>query len=269
MSATTHMIAQHLAWMLAGGFATNTIHTVGRVLRRADRKLPYGLPVATGDELATLLARDDWSVQTRASYRQHLRRFYDWAVEDGWIDFDPSTRLRRPTVPPGVPRPATNGQVAAALGLASPWRMHAVLAAYGGLRCCEIAVIERRDITEDGMRVRGKGGRVRVVPTDAYVWRSVRDLPPGPVTRRPDGRSATAAWVSVRTAEYLRRHGLLVTLHMFRHWYATQALEACGNLRVVQELLGHSSPGTTAVYTKVSARQKAEAVAGLPRLAAG
>lgn len=267
MTTTADMIDAHLTWMRAGGLATNTINSATRLLWYADAHLPYGLPVAAADELADLLAVDAWSAQTRATYRQHLQRFYQWAVDERWIDFDPSTNLRRPRVPPGIPNPASNEQVAAALRLDRPWRRHAILAAYAGLRCCEIATIDRTDITERRMRVVGKGGKTRIVPTDPYVWQEVQALPPGPVTARPLGGPATPKWVSQRTAEHLRRHDIQTTLHRFRSWYATVILDFYQDVRTVQELLGHASPATTAVYTLISDRQKAAAVAGLPRLA--
>lgn len=268
MTTTAEIIEAHRRWMRAGGYADNTVRDACKLLYRADGLLPYGLPVATGDELADLLATDGWSAQTRATYRQHLCRLYAWAADGGWIDFDPSTKLRRPRVPPGVPNPPPDVQVAAALRLGWPWRLHIILAAYAGLRCCEIATIGREHITQARLRVTGKGGRTRIVPTDPYVWQTVAPLPAGPVAVRRDGRPATPAWVSVRTAEHLHRHGLPFTLHRLRDWYATKALDHCGNLRVVQELLGHASPATTAIYTKISIEQKAAAVAGLPRLAA-
>lgn len=268
MTTTTQIIEAHRTWMTAGGYAGNTMRDACKLLYRADRQLPYGLPVATGDELAVLLATDGWTAQTRATYRQHICRFFPWAVEHGWIDFDPSTRLRRPRVPAGVPDPPPDEQVAAALRLGWPWRLHVILAAFAGLRCCEIATVAREDITQVRLRVTGKGGKTRLVPTDPYVWQAVAGKPAGPVARHPDGRPATPAWVSCRTAEHLHRHGLPFTLHRLRDWFATKALDHCGDLRVVQELLGHSSPATTAVYTQVSDRRKAAAVAGLPRLAA-
>jgi len=264
MTTTTDMIESHLAWMRAGGYARNTSDDARKLLYRCDTDLPAGLPIATGDELATFLATDGWSTQTRATYRQHLCRFYAWGVQDGWIDFDPSTGLRRPRVPAGLPRPATDEQVAACLDRAAdPWRLHCVLAAYAGMRSFEIAAAGRDDFTQRRIRVHGKGGKVRLVPTDPYVWQAIAPLPAGPVAGSRD-----ADWVSIRTAGYLRRRlHIPVSLHMLRHWYATTTLRVHRNLRVVQKLLGHSSPSTTAVYTEVTDEEMAEAVAGLPRLA--
>lgn len=56
-------------------------------------------------------------------------------------------------------------------------------------------------------------------------------------------------------------------MHQLRHWFATQAYRACGDLRTVQELLGHADPRTTAIYVAASPELARRAVAGLPTAA--
>lgn len=263
-------IDEYLDYLRAAGAAERTIGAARDVLHRLHRELPAGLCRALPHELVGVLSVRR-TAATKATYRAHLRRFFGWAVDgpSPCLDWDPSAGLPRPRVPARLPRPATDEQVTAALRRARPpWRLHCLLAAYAGLRCCEIAALDRADITASDILVHGKGGKQRSIPTDPDVWAAVQDLPPGPVTRRLDGEPADAGWVSRSTGSHLRRYvGVRTSLHRMRSWYATQILEVCGDVMVVKELLGHASVATTQVYTLVRPERLAAAVAGLPRLA--
>jgi site-specific recombinase XerD len=266
----TDLIDAHLTYLRAGAYSPRTVTAAAKVLRRVDAALPYGLDNAATAELVDWLARPGWSTQTRATYRGAIVRFYRWATrdDDRWLDFDPSTGLRRPRVNRGVPRPATDDHVHACLTRAGqPFRLHCVLAAYAGLRPIEIADLDRGDVTEHNIAVRhGKGDKPAVIPTHPVVWAALRHLPAGPVTRRRRGRPADARWVCAATADHLHRLGLPVTLRNLRHWYATTLLERCHDLRVVQELMRHASVATTQVYTQVVDERRRAAVATLPVL---
>lgn len=265
------MIDAHLTYLRAQGYSPNTIRDARRCLTRLDRDLPYGLPVALPEELAEWLARDNWSRQTRKTYRDHIARFFAWATDpaDPWVDRNPAIGLRAPRVPTGLPRPAADHDVQLCVTTAAqPWRMHCILAAYAGLRPCEIAQLRREDVDEQWLHVhRGKGGRDRRIPTHPAVWAAVRDLPPGPVTRQVNGRPATAQWVSQMTARYMHRTLRLdITLYNLRHWYGTVTQAVQGDARVTQELMGHASLTTTARYTAVSDLRLRAAIAALPDL---
>ena len=132
-----------------------------------------------------------------------------------------------------------------------------------GLRLSEGAHLQVRDI--DGKRmlvyVRGKGGKDRyvILPERPLVllreyWKQQRPRPwlfphpckPGqPLNRHYPYKVLKAAW---------RGSGMMknINVHTLRHSYATHLLEAGINLRVIQELLGHNSPNTTAVYTHLT-----------------
>lgn len=254
------------------GHSDNTIGGRTKILHRMDRDLPYGLISATAQELKGWIYRPAWSVQTRASYYVAARGLFAFLTrpEDPYLDYDPTTLLVCPRVPKGVPRPVTDQELASILARAAePYRTWCLLAAYQGLRCIEISRLDREDISEQRTLLRGKGSKDRWVPTHPDVWAAVRDFPPGPVARDAAGR-VTPHTVSDRAARYMDRQlGMPdVTMHRLRHWYGTRTLEACGNLRTVQELLGHASPASTAVYTQVTSPQREAAVAALPRFGA-
>jgi len=264
------IIGEHLQWMKAGAFATNTVEDVERILRFAHKKLPHGLPEAAPGELTAFLARDDWSPQTKATYRQHIRRFFLWACDedDPWLSMDPSTRLRRPKINKGVPRPATNDQVHRAITEAQmPYLLHCRLAAYGGLRCIEVARLARVHVSPQEIRVYGKGNKPAMIPMHPLIWEIAQHLPDGPITRRPSGMPATDHWVSNATSYHLQRKlGIPITMHRLRAWFITMIQRTYKDATVTQRLARHESLTTTQGYVLVADEAVLDAVDGLPDL---
>lgn len=272
------LIEPHLRHIRAAGYAINTIDDRAVVLRRADAELPLGLNEATVEELADWLAgpkppHDPWSNQTKATYYGHLKGFFDWACNPAnpHLDYNPASSLTRPKVQRTVPRPVTDAELADILDRAKdPFRRWVILAAYAGLRAIEISTIERRDFTEETITIRGKGGKNAVLPCHPEVWRVVKDLPAGRIARHSNGGPASATFVSSRFGLYCRSQLRVfdISLHRMRHWFGTTTLAQSHDLRVVQELLRHSSPATTAIYTQITDGQRRSAIAALPVLLA-
>lgn len=265
------LIADYLRHLREKNRAENTITTRRLMLYRLNRELPYGLDQANEDELREAIYRTDWSARSQAAVLAGVRDFFGWACRPSRaeLDYNPVAELVRPKFSEGLPRPLDDDELAKLLATsAEPYRLYLVLAAFAGMRSIEIARADREHFTEARILVCGKGAKERMVPTHSKVWEAVGHLPPGPVARRPgSGRRTTADRVSHGAAEYFDSIGYAgVTLHRGRHWFATRALESCSNLRVVQELLGHASPNSTAVYTRVSDKSRSAAVAGLPEI---
>jgi integrase/recombinase XerC len=237
------------------------------VLTRADMELPFGLYQATDVELAAWLYRDEWSKQTQATYFGAIRGFFTYCM-GRHLDHDPTEALPVPKVPARVPRPVTDGQLRLILTTAhQPYRLWALLAAYLGARCIEIARLQTDDITQEWTYLRGKGGKERAVPTDRDVWDAAQALRSGPVAM-VDGKRVDERYVSIRTAIYFRRQLLMpgVGLHRLRHWYLTKVAEESGDPRVAQVLAGHASLNTTMGYLQVTSSRQRAAVDALPRL---
>lgn len=271
----SEFIEAHLRSLRARELADTTHDDRGELLRRLDRDLPMGLDHATTEELEDFLATPGWSAQTRATYYTHIVGYFRWATDPRRVhlDYDPSAGLVRPRVPKGIPKPATDAELQHALThLAEPWRTYVLLAAYEGARCCEIAELRKEDITELRIRIAGKGGKVRVLKTHRAVWAAVEHFPAGRIARMLRGNSPpTAKYISLRTAYRLDLIGLpAITLHCFRHWYATTMLRpkefggGGASLRCVQENLGHENPATTAIYTLVSDEERDAGIDALP-----
>lgn len=264
---TYPILSQHSEWCRAAGYSETTIVDRRELLMRVASDLGPLLQ-ATGEQLTQWLARPGWHVQTRATYFGHLHGFFLWALRGGLIDRDPMLNMKRPRTPKGVPRPARAEFYERMVREAEPrWRLAAKLARLAGLRASEIARAVREDIDAEDIRVRGKGGRVDTVPTHEEIWEIVRPMPPGPLITDRRGRPYRPSSLSTQFSHAAAQLGMKgLTLHPLRHRYATTLLRskedggAGANLRVVQELLRHRSPATTAIYTQVTDRERRLAI---------
>ncbi|MGZ4617200.1 MAG: tyrosine-type recombinase/integrase [Frankiaceae bacterium] len=213
--------------------------------------------------------------ESRRSYICHLRAFYAWAVKTGIVEHDPTEVLTLPRVPKHLPRPIEEDDLAVALKAARP-KMAAIitLAAYAGLRCCEIAGLSWEDLRRepDGgayLHITGKGDKDRRVEVGQTVLDALQRYGlkrRGPMFLGLDGRPIAAKSVSSSGNRFLQELGLEVTMHQLRHRYGTVLFQVSRDLRMVQEQLGHASPQTTAVYTRPSQEAAARAVRALDAL---
>ncbi|MEM9607543.1 MAG: tyrosine-type recombinase/integrase [Actinomycetota bacterium] len=210
---------------------------------------------ATPDDVEQFLDTRRIGARTRYQWLSHLGAFYEWAIRDGLTESNPTANIIRPKLRRTLPRPTTDADVYLALRQAPPMMHYWVaLSSFGGLRVGEISRLEVHDIdTGYGhIRVMGKGQAERLVPLHGVVAEAHRRYsrpPSGWLFRRPQGGPWRPAQVSRAFCLYLDEIGVDATPHQFRHWFATRAYAASSDLRVVQELLGHASPTTTAVYT--------------------
>lgn len=230
---------------------------ISRVARELGVESPWDV---THDDLVEWLSAKRWRSQTRRSHRTTLRMFYGWARTFEHLAADPTSNLPAVETTPGVPRPAPDHRIKFALaGADARVRLMILLGATMGLRRAEIAKLHTDDITEKGLMVRGKGGKVRLVPMDPTVSAALASVPKGYVFPRPTtDMPLSAHYVGKLMTGQL---GEGVTPHMLRHRFATVAYSAERDLRAVQTLLGHSRPETTAVYAQVAEASLATAVA--------
>jgi site-specific recombinase XerD len=254
------LLDEYLADLAHNGSA-GTVATYTTVLRMAHRELGAGVVVATTAELRAWLVSRDWTPATRSTYRAALRSLHKWLVDRDYSDYDPSARLPRVKIPYRLPNPTTDDETRRLLASPEPVGRWALIAAYTGARCVEISRLRREDVSQESVRLDGKGDKERLVPCHPLVWAAVQDLD-GPVA---DG--CTAKMVSDRGRHRARRLHIAGGLHRLRAWHATTLLAGGANLRTVQELLGHTSPTTTQVYTLVPPEAMRAAVNGLPDLA--
>ncbi|MDB5513176.1 MAG: recombinase XerC [Enterovirga sp.] len=246
------------------------------------------------DIRAFLAFRRRGGVESRTLMRQlaALRSFGRHLEREGHGPASAFAAIRSPKVAKGLPKPIS-ARAARAMADAGtrdgearePWilaRDAAVLALlYGaGLRISEALGITRQDapIGEvDALTVLGKGGKTRSVPVIPAVRRAVEQylalcpysLPPtGPLFVGQKGGPLSPRIIQLAVAGLRGALGLdaKATPHALRHSFATHLLSRGGELRAIQELLGHASLSTTQIYTQVdSARLMAAYDAAHPR----
>lgn len=264
------MIAAHLEHMRRRNLAPATIDARRRKLAAFDSDV--GLATATAESVELFLDRRDLSPKGRYDWLSHLSCFYRWAIDyDELAGGDPTARVVRPRLRRRLPRPISTSDLHVALEMASPtMRAWLSLAAFAGLRCVEISRLEVDDLLwhehEPMLRIHGKGDVERIVPMHAELERVLRAtvLPKrGRLFRRPRGGGYPAAQVSREVSLYLESLGIAATAHQLRHWFGTNIYRVSRDLRVTQELMGHASPTTTAIYAAWSKEEAHRAVGAL------
>lgn len=252
------------------GRAESTIGIYVEIVTRAHTELSAGL-LSNLDELVAWIWQPGRKPATKALYRAALRSFYGWANHPRRprIDYDPSRWLPSVKVPTGRGRPAEHEQLADILARAiQPMRTWMLLAAAMGLRCVEIARLDREDITQERTWVQGKGHTEKdaTVVTHPAVWEAVRDLPPGPIARNIVGERATRKQVYMRANMHIRTLGYLgVTMHRLRSWHGTYVYRASGrDILIAKAALRHANVNTTQVYIQDDDPGLTRAVLELP-----
>ncbi|MGB0213673.1 tyrosine recombinase XerC [Algiphilus sp.] len=221
--------------------------------------------VATG-------TRDGYKASSMARFLSSIRGFYAWLMDEGVADANPAQGLRAPRGEKRLPRTLTREQ-AGTLAEVAPeddgplaCRDRALVELFysSGLRLSELAALDLDDLrARDELRVLGKGAKTRVVPVGREAQRALAawvrlrgrlartDCPALFVSSRGTRLSRRA--IQQRMALRARQAGLGVPVHphRLRHAFATHMLEGSGDLRAVQELLGHASLSSTQIYTQL------------------
>ncbi len=203
-----------------------------------------------------------------------VRSFYDYLFRRGEVTQNPAELLPNPRSDSRLPHVLSPEEMRTLLeriptGSALDARDRAMLeiAYSGGLRCSEMVGLDVRSIDFEGetVRVRGKGGKERIVPlgepaqqavaTYLERWRPglVSDPDEQALLLSKSGRRLSPSDVTRRLDRWVREAAIggRVSPHALRHSFATHLLEGGADLRAIQELLGHASVSTTQIYTRV------------------
>lgn len=234
------------------------------------------------------LSEDGVQDVSRARKLSSIRTFFRYLRKKGLVENDRLQLVRAPKIPHSVPKPLSVPDAELLLESAGDFETESWVAKrnialltmlYGcGLRIAEALSLNEKDAPSgDAMRVLGKGNKERFVP----VLPAVRDalsayLSESPFAGDPDGplfRGVRGGRMNQDTARKPIRMlrialGLpdTATPHALRHSFATHLLAGGGDLRAIQELLGHASLSTTQRYTEVdTARLMAEYARAHPR----
>lgn len=267
------LISRHLRWMRERGLAESYVLTRGRKIGYLAQAVGKPLMKINENDLSEWRSGLQLSPDSVRGEIAHVHQFFDWLLREHRIRVNPADHLTIPRAKRRLPRPIIESALQLALISAVPdIRMMLVLAAGCGLRACELAILRWDAVVVEAryIMVTGKGGKQRVVSITDWVLRELELYGirgSGWVFRRLDGGTKGNApnVISGRCNDYLHGLGFTDTLHSLRHRFATRFLDANpSDVRKLQELLGHESLTTTAVYTLVSTRESAAAMARMP-----
>lgn len=266
---------------LAAGTARNYRHAVRELLA-----LSPGVPLERLDSqhlrrAASQLHARGMSGRTIAYMISGWRGFFGWLVKHRGFSRNPCVGLRAPRSPKGLPKALSPDLMARLLegpaNSPAERRDKAMFELFysSGLRLAELVGLDLPDaegiLRQGEVTVTGKGAKTRTVPVgrkareSLEVWLGER----GALARAGEAalfvgaRGERIGATSVRQA--LSRWALRLGLpqhvhpHMLRHSFATHVLQSSGDLRAVQEMLGHSSISTTQVYTHLDFQHLAKA----------
>jgi integrase/recombinase XerC len=272
------VLAAHLTYRRQQGHTEGTIEARRRALHRMAAAIPVPLLDATPADLLAWRAGLTVTGNTVKGYVAAAHSFYAWAVAQGLREDNPADGLPVPRGVRGLPRPiseeALMDAVMTAPARVRPWL---ALAAWAGFRACEVAYLRRERVLDTANppvllvaadATKGRR-RERIVPMSTFVLAELRaaGLPhTGWVFRRADGRRGpnSPAVISHVANAHLRGCGANATLHQLRHRFGSSLYAQTHDLRLVQEMLGHQSPETTAGYAAYDRAGATEAVNLLP-----
>lgn len=268
------------------GLSKNTLIAYSRDLKKYINFLESigaNLKNVTPDQVAgfiSFLRREKLGESSIARAVVAVRNFHKFIVKDyGYAD--PARDVFPPKIPARLPKALSIIQVTQLLegvsGEGIQIRDRALLEALyaSGARVSEIIGVNVQDLSEfapeEGasvltVKVRGKGNKERIIPIGRYAQRAIsqyltRSRPALAknaretalfLNRNGSRLSRQSAWSIVATAARSAGIEKLVTPHSLRHSFATHLLDGGADIRVVQELLGHSSVTTTQIYTLIT-----------------
>ena len=198
-----------------------------------------------------------------------VRNLFDYLLREGAVRANPGADVTAPKTARRLPETLDADAMGRLLDVREDHpiatRDRAIMELFysSGLRLAELASLQITDVdlAEGTVRVTGKGAKTRIVPVGAKAREALRDwlkvrpqlekTPSAAMFISRIGRTLSHRNIQARVHYWARRLGLPqgVSPHTFRHSFATHLLESSGDLRAVQEMLGHADISTTQIYT--------------------
>lgn len=227
-------------------------------------------------DLRRYLARDGIRPGTARTERNAMRAFYAFAVEDGYLEEDPTAKLAPTQVPRAEPRPFSAAHVVAMMQSGAYFRTRAMILVgwFQGFRVSQIARVrgDDFDLIAGTLRTVSKGGKERRVPAHPVILELASMMPPQDwwfPARDGTDRPIQASSVTDLITKAKKRAGITdprLTPHSLRHGFASELVDADVDIRTIQELMLHEDISSTQIYTRVSERRKAAAIVQLRQL---
>ncbi len=207
-----------------------------------------------------------------------IRSFFNYLLQEGLIDKNPTLELESPKLEKKLPRVLTSGEIdrllaQPVLGDNNGQRDKAMLELLyaSGIRISELVSLNISDFDPrvGFLRCSGKGMKERIVPIGSLAINSVNEYVVGSRSQLLKSNGETALFVNLQGnrmtrqgfwkifKKYARKSKIQgeITPHTLRHSFATHLLENGADLRSVQEMLGHSDISTTQIYTQITRRK--------------
>jgi len=273
------VVSQYLEYLeLEKGLSQNTIDAYRRDLYEFADFLGCEIASADRAKLSSFIRHiKERSLAPTSVIRKvaSLRGFFKWVYSMNIIDKNPASTLEQPKVPKRLPKVISLKEIETILGSnLSPMQAVIVELLYScGLRVSELVNLNLSDIDMNSKYVRcfGKGSKERIIPIGSKAIEKLKEyftdrdfiikkynlstkrlllFDSGRIINRQDVYS------------FIHERGKLIhksiSPHTLRHSFATHLLENGADLRVVQELLGHSDVSTTQLYTHISKKRLKE-----------
>ena len=207
-----------------------------------------------------------------------LRSFFRYLIREDQIKHNPAQGIRAPKTPHHLPDTLSVDQIQQLLNNQDNKpllvRDIAMLELFysSGLRLAELAGLDLHniDLQQSLVRVLGKGSKTRIVPigrmaqTALQRWLKLRpqyaEIANNALFLARNGNRLSHRSIQQRIKIFSKKQGLTGKMHphMLRHSFASHLLESCGDLRAVQELLGHANINTTQIYTHLNFQHLAQ-----------
>ena len=230
-----------------------------------------GLTIQQVKRLVALSKQSGLSARSISLRLSALRQFCDFLIEQDILQQNPADSVQAPKMGRPLPKHLHVEQLDGLLSFIPKtiheWRDKAMFElVYGcGLRLSEVTGLNVLDVLGDHvLHVNGKGGKQRRIPIGRLAWQAVQDwlahrsrwvnvknMRQEALFLSQQGTRLGNRQVAKRLSALALKQGLdsHVSPHKLRHSFATHVLESSGDLRAVQELLGHANLATTQVYT--------------------
>ncbi|MEN9956529.1 MAG: hypothetical protein RIR46_137 [Actinomycetota bacterium] len=274
------------------GMSKNTLAAYRRDLERYQQFLTERGVVSVdtitelvvGDFGIALTAKWGLAATSVARVLSGVRGFHRYLMIEGVTPNDNAARVKPPKPPRRLPKAITVHQIEQLLNSSGPEatdedamaldpikvRDRAILELLyaTGARVSEVVSLDIDDLVDPTMvRLFGKGSKERIVPVGSYAQRAVeaylvrvrpvlaklgKGTPAVFLNQRGSRLSRQSVWQIISDAAAAAKLGAEVSPHTLRHSFATHLLEGGADVRVVQELLGHSSVATTQIYTLIT-----------------
>lgn len=261
------------------GLARNTLcgyaHDLGILVQQLDE---IRVDQASTQEIRRLLARQraqGLSPRTLARMLSAWRGFYQYLIRRQSYRHNPCAGLRPPKSPRALPRALSPDQLVQLLGVRTDntldSRDQAIFELFysSGLRLSELAglTLKQLDLITQEVTVTGKGNKTRIVPVGSRAvaalntWLGQRPGASDFIFPGRGGGHLTPRAIELRVKRRAASAGLDVNVHphVLRHSFASHVLQSSGDLRAVQEMLGHASISTTQIYTRLDFQHLAKA----------